>query len=165
MEANDQASEITNDQSQEEIECREELKREGTLEEVRFGIRVQRDVDATMAELEKSRSARSARDPHLVTWDSPDDPANPKNWTMRRKWGATIIVSLFTFISPVSSSVVAPALATMAKDLKVSNDVELQMMLSIFVLAYAVSPSSKDPVRVGGSNFLPDRAAVSGAIV
>lgn len=44
-----------------------------------------------MPKLESKKSSRSIRDPNLVTWDGPDDPANPKNWSMRRRWAATLI--------------------------------------------------------------------------
>ncbi|KAE9387802.1 hypothetical protein BT96DRAFT_1025719 [Gymnopus androsaceus JB14] len=40
----------------------------------------------------------------IVDWDGPNDPSNPKNWSFRRKWAATFVVSAFTFINPVSSS-------------------------------------------------------------
>lgn len=35
----------------------------------------------------------------LVEFDGPNDPKNPRNWTRRRRWIVTVIVSLFTFIS------------------------------------------------------------------
>ncbi|KAG8922392.1 hypothetical protein FRC00_007490 [Tulasnella sp. 408] len=25
-------------------------------------------------------------DPNVVTWDGPDDPANPQNWSGKKKW-------------------------------------------------------------------------------
>lgn len=34
----------------------------------------------------------------IVDWDGPADPANPQNWSIRKKWSATTIVSLFTFM-------------------------------------------------------------------
>ncbi|KAI9835114.1 MAG: hypothetical protein M1838_005371 [Thelocarpon superellum] len=97
------------------------------------------DVEAG-AVLEKHETSRSRRDPYLVGWEGPDDPANPKNWTFRRKWSATIVVSLFTFISPVSSSMVAPALTAISQELGITSEIESQLSLSIFVLAYAVGP-------------------------
>ena len=68
-----------------------------------------------------------------VSWEGPDDPENPKNWSFKRKWAATIVVSSFTFISPVSSSMVAPALSTIAAEFGITNEVESQLVLSIFV--------------------------------
>jgi len=121
-----------------------ELERPVT--EVRYGIRDERDIEA-VPPLEKTESRRSQHpDPHLVTWDGPDDPQNPKNWSMGRKWAATFVVSSFTFVSPVSSSMVAPALAAMGQDLGVRSDVESALVLSVFVLAYAVGPLFLGPL-------------------
>lgn len=53
-------------------------QREKTYEEIRGGIPYQHDVEA-QPPLEKKKSSRSIRDPNLVTWDSDDDPTNPKN--------------------------------------------------------------------------------------
>lgn len=63
-----------------------------------------------------------------------------------RKWAATIIVSSFTFISPVSSSMVAPALTSISKDFGITNEVESQLVLSVFVLAYAIGPLFLGPL-------------------
>jgi MFS family permease len=80
-----------------------------------------------------------------VTWDGADDSDNPKNWTFRRKWAATFFVPSFTFISLVSSSMVAPALASIA-EFNITNDVEIAPTLSIFVLAYAIGPLFLGPM-------------------
>ncbi|KAJ5771190.1 uncharacterized protein N7511_003241 [Penicillium nucicola] len=128
--------------------------RPDTIQEVRNGVVNERDLDlekgdAQHPELEKSRTAKSNRsrhDPTLVTWDGPDDPENPKNWSNKKKWAATITVSLFTFISPVSSSMVAPALSSLAAEFNVTDQVVSQLMLSIFVLAYAVGPLFLGPL-------------------
>lgn len=119
---------------------------ETPIQEVRVGIRDERDVELGSAQLEKKQSTRSAMDPNLVTWDSPDDPANPKNWSMKRKWAATLIVSCFTLVSPMASSMVAPALGTMSREFHITNSVESQLMLSIFVLAYSVGPLFLGPL-------------------
>jgi len=34
------------------------------------------------------------KDSFLVTWDGKDDPENPKNWTKRQKWAATLVSHL-----------------------------------------------------------------------
>jgi len=61
--------------------------------EVKDGIEDQRDLEAG-PDLEKSktaRSRRSVRDPNLVSWDGTDDPKNPKNWSHKHKWAATLV--------------------------------------------------------------------------
>jgi hypothetical protein len=72
--------------------------------ENRDGIEDIRDRDmSSKEELERKRSLRSlrrersSRDPNLVTWDGPDDPKNPKNWSTGRKWAATLI-GMSTFV-------------------------------------------------------------------
>ncbi|OAA64230.1 major facilitator superfamily transporter multidrug resistance [Niveomyces insectorum RCEF 264] len=86
------------------------------------------------------------RDPNLVKWDGPDDPENPKNWIFSRKWAAVFIVSLFTLISPVSSSMIAPAIPEISRELHITNSVEQLVTMSIFVLAYAVGPLFLGPL-------------------
>ncbi|KAH8800635.1 MFS multidrug transporter-like protein [Xylogone sp. PMI_703] len=88
----------------------------------------------------KPNGEGSDADLNLVTWEGPNDPSNPTNWSYPRKWAATLIVSSFTFISPVSSTMVAPALGAIATEFNISNDIEKQLTLSIFVLAYAIGP-------------------------
>ncbi|KAL6713530.1 hypothetical protein ACLMJK_008995 [Lecanora helva] len=106
--------------------------------EARLDTRNVRDLEAN--ESEKKETVLSTKDPNLISWDGTDDPANPKNWTLGRKWAATVVVSFFTFISPVSSSMVAPALNAIAKEFDIKSEVESQLVLSIFVLAYAIGP-------------------------
>ncbi|KAJ8082377.1 hypothetical protein PM082_008232 [Marasmius tenuissimus] len=82
----------------------------------------------------------------VVDWDGPDDPENPKNWTYKRKWAATAIVSLFTFISPVSSSMIAPASSRVAEEFGITSTVMIAMTTSIFILAYAIGPLFLGPL-------------------
>ena len=117
--------------------------------EVRDGVVNLHDLESRQtrqSKLARTRSNRSAKDPYLVSWDGEDDPMSPKNWKNSRKWAATVVVSCFTFISPVSSSMVAPALPAMAKSLNIATGVEESLVLSIFVLAYAIGPLFLGPL-------------------
>lgn len=60
----------------------------------------------------------------------------PYSWSYGRKWAATAVVSSFTFISPVSSSMVAPASDQVAATFGINNNVIIALTTSIFVLAY-----------------------------
>ncbi|KAH9945465.1 MFS polyamine transporter [Epithele typhae] len=82
----------------------------------------------------------------IVNWDGPDDPLNPKNWSSRKKWAATAVVSAFTFISPLSSSMMAPASDQIASEFGVTNDIVIAMMTSIFVAAFAFGPLLLGPL-------------------
>ena len=117
--------------------------------EVRDGVLDLHDLESRrtrQSRLARTRSNRSVKDPNLVTWEGEDDPKSPKNWRYSRKWAATIIVSCFTFISPVSSSMVAPALPAMARSLDITSEIEESLILSIFVLAYAIGPLFLGPM-------------------
>lgn len=80
------------------------------------------------------------KDPNLITWDGPKDPENPKNWPKGLRWKNTWTISLFVFISPVSSSMVAPTMNDLAKSLGIRTEIEIYLSLSIFILAYAIGP-------------------------
>lgn len=100
----------------------------------------EQDLEAARLPAADNNKNATLKDPNLVDWDGPSDPANPKNWTVKDKWVLTVLVSTFTFISPVSSSMVAPALTILGKDLGMHKDIEVEMALSIFVLGYSVGP-------------------------
>ncbi|KAK1972477.1 MFS general substrate transporter [Colletotrichum sublineola] len=118
-----------------------------TISEVRDGIANRRDLElAPQSESEKTPTSRTPRDPNLVAWDGPNDPGNPKQWSMRRKWAAVFCVSCFTLLSPVSSSMVAPALETIGSEFNITSSFEQALVLSIFVLAYAIGPLAWGPL-------------------
>jgi len=35
-------------------------------------------------------------DPNMVTWDGPNDPTNPQNWSIKYKWLVTIVCIIMT---------------------------------------------------------------------
>ncbi|KAK4540600.1 hypothetical protein LTR36_009030 [Oleoguttula mirabilis] len=117
----------------------------GQIQIIRNGT-VKLNRNGTLKRNPSTRSKKGEKDINLVTWDGPDDPDNPKNWPKSKKWAATITVSLFTFISPVSSSMIAPALPQLKIDLKVTSQLELQLALSTFILAFAVGPLFLGPM-------------------
>jgi MFS family permease len=57
-----------------------------------------------------------------------------------------LIVSLFTLISPVSSTMIAPALKDIAADFDIKDAFLSQLTLSSFILAYAVGPLFLGPL-------------------
>lgn len=68
-----------------------------TVSEVRDGIPNQRELDdveggqhGEKAHDEKDTGEEAEVDENLVTWEGPDDPANPKNWPIKTKWAAVI---------------------------------------------------------------------------
>ncbi|OIW31942.1 MFS general substrate transporter [Coniochaeta ligniaria NRRL 30616] len=115
-----------------------------TVSEVYHDIETRRDVEIPEPDTEKLPAEPS--DPNLVTWTTPYDPENPKTWTMRKKWAAVIIVSFFTLISPVSSTMIAPAMTAIGRDLDIPSQFDQALTLSIFLLAYSVGPLFLGPL-------------------
>lgn len=84
-------------------------------------------------------------DPELVTWDGPDDPENPRNWPSKKKWLTTIIVGLYTMVSPLSSSIMSPAVPAISDAFGMSP-FEGSLSISIFILAWAICPLFMAPI-------------------
>ncbi|EED11423.1 florfenicol exporter, putative [Talaromyces stipitatus ATCC 10500] len=77
---------------------------------------------------------------------APNDPEYPKNWPDSRKFFIVLLVSGFGFLTPATSSMVAPALDQIATDLHITNSAESQLILSIFLLGLGVGPLLLGPL-------------------
>ena len=78
-------------------------------------------------------------DPYLVAFDERHDPANPKHWSRRQKWAVTDVLSATGFNRIMVSTIMAPALPLIARELNMSST-ESTMSLSIYLLATAFGP-------------------------
>ncbi|KAJ4304731.1 hypothetical protein N0V90_000258 [Kalmusia sp. IMI 367209] len=79
------------------------------------------------------------RQDHEATWDSPNDPHDPYNWSTFRKMTIGILISLGQLIAFMSASVIAPALGDIAKDLHTSASTAQIIMTTTF-LGFAFGP-------------------------
>ncbi|KAK6835092.1 hypothetical protein PG987_009786 [Apiospora arundinis] len=114
-------------------------------------VKKERDIEKHQQPLKRPsmvapNTGASKRDPKLVEWDGPNDPENPRNWPSKKKWITMSIVSMFTLISPVSSTIVAPALSSVSAELHIISAFVSQLILSIFILAYAIGPLFLGPL-------------------
>ncbi|KAF9887788.1 hypothetical protein FE257_009594 [Aspergillus nanangensis] len=76
----------------------------------------------------------------IVGWDGQKDPANPQNFSSGRKWGLLALMTAITFLSPLASSMFAPAVSYVGEDLNVTDETLLSLSVSIFLLGYVVGP-------------------------
>lgn len=81
-----------------------------------------------------------------MTWDGPHDPDNPRNWSFKRKWAVSVVASLFSFIAPLSSSMISPALPKISEDLRIHDGAVELLLISIYVLAFAIGPLFLGPL-------------------
>lgn len=82
-------------------------------------------------------------DPNIVSWDGPDDPQNPLNWSYTKKWGTVALVSALTFTTPLASSIIAPGVPKIMETFNSTDDMIEQFMVSIYVLGFAFGPMSE----------------------
>ncbi|EUC39954.1 hypothetical protein COCMIDRAFT_110054 [Bipolaris oryzae ATCC 44560] len=75
---------------------------------------------------------------NLVTWDSDHDPENPRNWKSYKKWVVLSVVSFIAFISPLASSMIAPAISLINKSLKNDSETLSVLVVTFFILGYVV---------------------------
>jgi hypothetical protein len=78
--------------------------------------------------------------PNTVFWDGPDDPQNPMNWPVKKRWGTVIIVSAITFLTPLASSMFAPGVPEVMKTFNSTNEMLEGFMVSVYVLGFAFGP-------------------------
>jgi hypothetical protein len=86
-----------------------------------------------------NKAATKLDDPYLVAFDPHFDIDNPKDWTRGRKWMVTDVLSATGFNRIMVSTIMAPALGTIAHELHMSST-ESVMALSIYLLATAFGP-------------------------
>jgi MFS family permease len=78
-------------------------------------------------------------DPFLVAFAGPLDSDDPKNWSKGRKWAVTDVLSATGFNRIMVSTIMAPALGTIASEFHMSST-ESALALSIYLLATAFGP-------------------------
>ncbi|KAK4945619.1 hypothetical protein LTR10_015238 [Elasticomyces elasticus] len=84
------------------------------------------------------RGTGTSDDPYIVQWLG-HDPANPKNWSMRRKVVITLVASLMTLCVSLASSAYTGAAREIIGEFQCSNEVFL-IGLSLFVLGFGTGP-------------------------
>ncbi|KAL8388792.1 hypothetical protein RB595_008931 [Gaeumannomyces hyphopodioides] len=85
-------------------------------------------------------SSKEVKDKNLVDWDGPDDPENPANWPMRKKYRTSLILSLFSFIAPFSATMVGPAMDVIGAELDIAPGTPQRLIQGLNVLAAGVGP-------------------------
>ena len=116
---------------------------------------IQRDDLEPGSEYALTRSRTAKRDPNyhdpaiwegdLVDWDSPNDPANPRNWTLRKKALITAQLGMTAMGASFASSSFSPAFKAVEVYFSVSSSVAT-LTLSLYVLGFALGPLVFAPI-------------------
>jgi multidrug resistance protein len=78
-------------------------------------------------------------DPFLVNFSASFDCQDPKDWPALKKWTVTGVLSTTGLIRIMVSTIMAPALSTIASELHMSST-EAVMSMSVYLLATAFGP-------------------------
>ncbi|BGO92279.1 hypothetical protein NBRC10512_001176 [Rhodotorula toruloides] len=120
------------------------------LDDAEKGLRSRKG--AGVEDGEKRRSSKEggggepSRDPvtrqwknDVVTFDSKDDPANPKNWTFRRRYFLVALLGMTTMCSTFASSIFSTATPAVAAEFGVSTEVAT-LGTSLFLCGFILGP-------------------------
>ncbi|KAK4867143.1 hypothetical protein LT330_007884 [Penicillium expansum] len=80
------------------------------------------------------------KDPNVVDWDGPDDPANPLNWPASRKNLHVAIVSIFTLTANLAATMFAPGASELADEFGITDSTLETMTVSLYILGFAIGP-------------------------
>ncbi|EXJ76123.1 uncharacterized protein A1O5_00631 [Cladophialophora psammophila CBS 110553] len=84
--------------------------------------------------------ARTATD-----WDGPNDPDNPRNFSLRRRISSTLAVTFLAFVSTLAASVYSPAHEDVSRRFGVSEEVAI-LPLSLYNFGLAFGPPIGAPL-------------------
>ncbi|KAL7754593.1 hypothetical protein ACKLNR_002826 [Fusarium oxysporum f. sp. zingiberi] len=97
--------------------------------------------DAVIGEQEKGeRRPPAHNDLDSIAWSGADDPANPKNWSNKRKWLNITVLSLLTVVTPLGSSMFAPGIPSIMAEFHETSPNAATFILSIYVLGFVFGP-------------------------
>ncbi|KAK9470224.1 major facilitator superfamily domain-containing protein [Dipodascopsis tothii] len=103
-------------------------------------LAINETIDGRTYGLDTKAESLTDDEKNLVTWDGPDDPLNPMNTSDRKKFFLILLISLNTFITPLASSMFAPGVKAMDKEFDNDNALLSTMVISIYVLGFAIGP-------------------------
>lgn len=86
---------------------------------------------------------RSSPDP--VVW-APNNPERPINWKNQAKCLNLGLICFFRFLTPLASSIIAPAAYLLLEDLGSDSETIGSFVVSIYVLGYALGPLVLSPL-------------------
>ena len=77
---------------------------------------------------------------HVQSWDGPDDPLHPRNWSERKKWLNLLIVSAQATVAPIASAFLAVADIAIAEDFHINSVYVPSLPVAVYVLGLSIGP-------------------------
>lgn len=137
--------EIYGDLNSEEIEIERAKAKKDVLSELQQNLDLENNPEPfklpeSGIPIENNGEEFGDIDPELITWEGYDDPEDPRNWPVKRKVFLLGFVSIYALVSPMSSSMLTPAISEISSEFNITNPTVSSMLASIQILAWAVGP-------------------------
>ncbi|CAJ2509467.1 Uu.00g144930.m01.CDS01 [Anthostomella pinea] len=109
----------------------------------------------TTSDSEDERAHRQAKETDL-----PNAHTRPKDWPRRKKWTATLLLSAFAFLQPLSETMLAPTQISISTSLSISSPWQWLLVNSLILIGVGLGPLllaplseiyGRKPVLLGGS--------------
>ena len=81
----------------------------------------------------------------LVDWYTTDDPANPQNWSQKKKFSVALLIDTYTFVVYCSSSLYVSSHHLIMQRFGV-GDFKASLGLALYVLGYGIGPLIFSPM-------------------
>jgi len=78
--------------------------------------------------------------PNIVYWESPGTADKAINWNIKKKWSNMATISIITFLTPLASTIIAPAVPQILHSFNSSDKTLGSLLVSIYILGYAIGP-------------------------
>lgn len=94
-------------------------------------------------------------DVNTVWWTGQHDPENPMNWPMWRKSLTCVLISVLTFVTPLASSIFAPAVPALMEDFSSDSKALAAFVVSVYLLGFSFGPLVIAPLsEIYGRNIV-----------
>ena len=122
---------------------RASLSRTKTREETLPYSEERLEVEAELA-IERTKTTpimptKTADGNILVDWYTTDDPANPQNWSNKKRFFVTFVICLYTFAVYTGSAIYTSGEPQIITRFNISPE-DASLPLSLYVLAYGIGP-------------------------
>ncbi|OAL43343.1 MFS general substrate transporter [Pyrenochaeta sp. DS3sAY3a] len=88
----------------------------------------------------EAKDVTMVEDDNIVDWDGPNDPQNPMNWTVGKRYLHAVLISSIALVVNLGSTVFAPGAPLLMQELGVTSTTVGSLTVSIYVLGFAVGP-------------------------
>lgn len=88
---------------------------------------------------------RTANNQILVTWYTTDDPANPQNWSPKKKALVILQIYMYTLAVYIAAAIYTPAVPQVIEQFNIKPEIA-SLGLSMYVLGYGIGPLLFSPM-------------------